>query len=986
MRRVLIVIGVVVLATAGLVWWLTRDPELPTDPTATTEPDRTLDDKPFAFSTPEDDEDFDAGVGHVSGRVVKEDGTPVPGARVRVFGSEPELERLECGVCKLPVTDCGDPSTVRRMLQGVRDGTIHPGVAVAEMTSGADGTFAFDNVPLGGVVYVTASFFSAEQSLDTEPMEVTVTPATVGTVTATDAEGKALAGVTVTVYSPFDGTLSVHQTDAEGHAALEGLDPRAYVFAEKEGSLPVGQHFMEDLQFVLAPPRTLVIHTHLGTELVDADITIDLHHEERTLRTKGGVLRLEQLPQGFYTVGATSAALAAASQSVELVEPVTELDFQLRRGSKLLVSVLSPTGEPLEQVSGSISGADGDANGDAEQGALLILGPVPEGEYNLSVSSEGMVPINRTIDLKPGETNLELTMRAAPKLTGKVLNGEGKPVAQARVGAFEGDQEIAIAISSDEGEFELEFQYQGRFELRAEEARAGVGKLEVAVPSAPVTLKLESKGVLEVEIIDIDGKQLPNDLMVRSLKDQSAHWVEDQSNSGEPGRLAGLETGKYLLEKNLPERMPIEATVEITEGKTTRLTLHANAGVTVGGKVVDHLGKPVVQASVILTTRAEVVQTDEQGHFLIKGVPPGPGEIFATHPTGAESNKVKITAPTQEVVLTVPEIARVKGRAVDEKGAAVKSFEANGEKVETDDGRFEVAAPNKSLDLWAEGYVSVFMTTAEGDVGDVVLKKEPTVEGDVVDAEGKPVGGASVAGSLDSAPVVTDANGRFKLVITDENPQELIATRGSMSGRAPLKLGTLNHLVMGRGTTVIGKVVDATGKPVPTYVTATSRNTQRPMEIDTDETGHFQLELSQGVWIFSTRSNRAGRSIDVKGDRMEITLGETPGSCSAVVRSTKPIDGIWFLTTSVSEDEGPWEMVSRNAGSIEVPVTSPALEISVRGIPCGHYTVAGSVENIITSTSADLRGAGQVIELVPSVVSDGSDTAGPPVETTAPPE
>ncbi|MDP1828488.1 MAG: carboxypeptidase-like regulatory domain-containing protein [Archangium sp.] len=966
MRRLWVVLAVVVVAltTGGLVWWLMNEPELSgPDMPPPEDPSGQLD-RPFVH-VQTDEEAFDAGVGRVAGRVVDANGTPVSGARVRLYAGGPEIEDLECGVCHLAVLDCEDHSTIRRVIQGVRDGTLRAAAPIAEVLTDAEGRFVFEDAPLGGEVVALSGQFSAEASCDSEAVELILEPALVQDVHVADFEGKLVAGARVTLYSPRDGTLVEKRVDAEGRVTLESVDHHAWYFAEAEGALPAAQRLENGGEVVLAAPRTLIIHTLMGGQPVDAEVDIFMHGEARKLRTRDGVLQLDQLSFGYYTVGVSSDALAAAEQSVELVKPITEVHFELRRGAKLLVTVVSASGEPLEQVNGSLSGNDGNASAEAEQGALLILGPVPEGEYALSVTSEGMVAVDKPVDLKPGETTIEVTMRPAPKLSGLVLDGDGKPVAMARVGAWESEQEIALDLTDDDGKFEIELHYSGTFLVRAEEQRQGVAEATVQVPGPPVSLRLAAKGVLEVEVFDADGKPLPSDVMVRSEKDQSVKWVDDEE--GRPGRLAGLAAGSYVVEKTIPDRLPLSQKVEITDGRVTKVTLRADPGATISGKVVDHLGKAVEQAMVTVTGRAETVVTNAEGGFEWKGVAPGAAELYALAQNGAESGHAKVTAPATEVVLTIPKVARVTGRVVDERGVVVRAFEANGELVKADDGRFDVPAPNHTLDVWVEGHSAVFLTTAEGDVGDVVVKKEPVVEGDVLDGEGKPVSGATVMGSVDLTPATTDASGRFKLNVTSEDPQELVATRGAMSGRTPLRVGSIAHLVMQRGTAVSGKVVDPTGRAVPTLVTATSRVTQRPIEIDTDEKGRFQLDLPQGVWLFSTRFNRVQRAIDVRGERMEVTLGEEAGACGLSLHSSKPIDAIWLLTVPMENYEGPWDLVGQAAGSVEVPVTTAALEINARGLPCGRYTLAASIENVVTSAPLELRSAAQRVQLEPRV-------------------
>jgi protocatechuate 3,4-dioxygenase beta subunit len=974
MKKLWVVIAVVVLATAGLVWWLSGDPDvIGPDATPPNEQQASLD-QPFIRSDT-DEESLDAGVGRVTGHVFDSDFVPMQGVRVRLYAHEAELDQLECSLCHFDVLECGEASTAARVIKMLREGkVVHP-APLAEAVTDAEGQFFFDDAPLDGEVTAVHGQLSAAAPCDSEGVGLVLKPVLSQEVRVTDFEGKPVVNARVTLYSPREGTLVEKGVDADGRVTLESFDSRAWYFAEVDGALPAGQLLSNGGELVLAPPRTLVIRTLLGGKPVDADVEVLMHGEPRKLRTRDGLLRLEQLPFGYYSVQVASEELAAAEQSAELVAPITELVFELRRGSKLLVTVVSASGEPLESVSGSLSGNDSNASSEAEQGALLILGPVPEGEYTLSVTSEGMVSIDRPIDLKPGETTLELTMRPAPKLTGVVMGPDGKPVAMARVSAWENDVEIALDLTDDDGTFEIELHYSGSFLIKAEEQRHGVGEVNAQVPGPAVSLQLAARGVLEVEVIDADGKPLPSDVMVRSAKDQSVKWIEDEE--GKPGRLAGLSAGSYLVEKAIPERLPLSQTVEISDGRVTKVTLKADRGAAITGKVVDHLGKPIEQAMVTVSGRQETVVSGADGRFEWKGLAPGAAEIFAFHPNGAETPHLKVSAPANDVVLVVAEVELVTGRVVDDKGAAVTSFDANGERVKSEDGRFKVPAPNHTLDVWAEGYSAVFITPASGDVGDVVVKKEPVIEGDVLDGEGKPVSGATVMGTVDLTPTTTDALGRFKLTLSSEEPQDFVATRGAMSGRTPARIGSAAHIVMQRGTAVHGKVVDATGKPVPTQVTATNRTTQRPIELDTDENGRFQLDLPQGVWLFSTRSNRVQRAIDVRGPRLEVTLGEEPGACGLSVRSSKNIDAIWLLTVPMG-DEGPWDLVGTAGGSVEVPVNTPALEINARGLPCGRYTLAASIENVVTSAPLDLRSAAQQVQIEPRAIEpDVADEPAP---------
>lgn len=974
MKRALLVLAVL-LAVAGLGWWLWPDdaPATQTDGGAGA---TFVAEQPGLTLAPIDPSlEVDAGVGRVKGRVVTDEGVPVPNARVRLYEGDADFDRLTCGVCHEGMLTCEDPSTVKQVIDALRSGRLVAPRVLAEQLTGPDGSFDFGERSLAGDLYAVAGERSGVSELG-EELELVVSPATEVTVTVVDGRQAPIGGADLQVFSPREGALSSVRADADGVARLKVLDERTWVFAEREGALPAGSGRIAggDLQLVLAPPHTLVIHTRLGTTPIDATVTIGLHGGDQKLRTAQGTLRLEQLPAGFFTIDVATDDFAAPTQMVELVEPVTELEFQLRKSAKLVVTVLTSAGDPVELVSGSLSGEGANVDATAEHGALLLLGPVPEGEYTFTASADGMVPATRRVDLHPGENNLEVLLRTAPKLEGTVKLPDGKPAAGARVSVFEEEQETTSTVTDDDGHFSMELMYPGRFLVRADAPRDGVGEVTAQVPGPPVTVTLDAKGVLEVVVIDEDGTKLPADLLVRSDAARFVRWVEDQDQLG---RLAGLLAGKYIVEKTLPERMPIEATVEIVEGRTTRLTLTAKHGARLTGQVVDAAGKPVAEASVLCTARNDSVQTDEQGRFELKGVKPGEVELFAVSREGAQTDKVKLTAPATDVVLKLPEMVRVRGRVVDERGAPVPEFDANGTSIKSTDGRFDVEAPNKNLDVWREGFVPIFLSPAEGDVGDVVLKRQPTVEGEVVDGEGRPVSGATVMCSAEMAGVTTDGQGRFTLPVTSEEPQELIASRGAAAGRAPLVLGQRARVVLRRGTQIVGRVLDAAGRPMPTLVRATNVTANNGQEVDTDENGRFQLELSQGVWLFATRSNRLTRSVEVSGERMELTLGEQSGQCGAVVRSSRLIDGLWFLAGPRGEG-GPWEVLTRGGGSFEYPVMTPSLEVAVRGVPCGRYTLAASIENLVTEVAVDLQGPAQAIVVEPSPVLLVPEEAPPP--------
>lgn len=961
MRAALIAIVVVVIVTAGLLWWAMREPTVPgvADPTTSTSAEPSV-----GFRRQAADEASDAGVGRIAGRVMLDAETPAVGARVRLFDQRPELMVLECGVCQRAVVSCDHPSTVQQVIDGVRANRFVVPKLLAEAVADETGAFAFEGLPLDAQIFATLGDRSLQTGVQEEEVYELATPLT-REVLVTDATSTPLRGHRVFLFEPWEGRLIERLTDAHGQVTAASLDWDTYAFVEAEGMMPVGELLSEVSQFELGAPRTLIVHTLLGGQPIDADVALQLHGQDRVLHSKGGVLRIEGLPFEYLIVNVTAEGLAAAEQMVDLAQPVTEVTFELRRGAKVLVTVITEDGDPVEEVSGSLQGSDVDVRGEAEKGALLVLGPVPEGEYTLSVNTAGMVPVTRQLDLQPGDNTLEVVLRPAPRLTGKVVLPDGKIPERARVTLYEGDEDLGIEFADDEGKFNFDLPYPGTFKVIALSAHDGVAELELTVPGPPITLTLNPRGVLEVELFDVNGAPLAANFIVRPQDaQQEVKWVAIDEETKWVGRLAGLKGGKYTLEHEVPQRVPIKREVEIVEGKTTRVSIKADKGVSIAGRVIDADGKPVENATVVTTERGEPIVTDGQGLFEREGLAPGEVELWAVHPNGADSEKVKAKAPARDVVLKFAPPAWVSGRVVDKNGKPITAFTANLEKVQSGEGRFKVQAPARTLEIEADGYSGHYLSVADGDVGDVVLSQSDWIEGDVVDTEGKPVGGATVMTSFGQSEVVTDARGRFKVeIVFPEETSELIATRGAFSGRAPATLGQPAHLVLRRGTLVLGRVVDASGKGVPTMVTATSKGSPRAVEIETDTQGKFQLELARGVWLFSSRSFRTARAVELAGDRLELTLGEDASSCGAVLVAEKPMDSVWVLSRPTGKDEGPWDVSSSVPGSFELSLNTPSTSVPVRGIPCGTYEIAVSIENMVSSLSVELRQPGQQVKM-----------------------
>ncbi len=279
----------------------------------------------------------------------------------------------------------------------------------------------------------------------------------------------------------------------------------------------------------------------------------------------------------------------------------------------------------------------------------------------------------------------------------------------------------------------------------------------------------------------------------------------------------------------------------------------------VTGTVVAPDGKPVAGASVevvdenrmfsqMLGTGHATATSDENGAFALGGVRPGQ-EIYvaASHRDFGASEGVGVRAG-EPVTLRLAEPIAIRGVVVDEGGAAIQGVRVQAARVAApeapsdstrpsvtdEEGRFLVRnAPKGELTVTFDhpDYAIEKVRTTSQDLGRTVLSRGGTIEGEAVDAEGKPVAGVAVHGSRlgedpesgrTNASVLANekghfamrglAEGEYQLRTWDQRyySEEPKVRTGTRDARIVLRAaGKLVGRVLGRGLPVEGASVRA---------------------------------------------------------------------------------------------------------------------------------------------------------------------------------
>jgi hypothetical protein len=343
-----------------------------------------------------------------------------------------------------------------------------------------------------------------------------------------------------------------------------------------------------------------------------------------------------------------------------------------------------------------------------EQGRFDVPGLVT-GHHSAQAASIGYEPKEVLFDttFRP-DARLELRLRKAGKVVGRVTNGDGKPIVGARVLSNAGGNAITTAalwvqcdengrFACDQG-FGLRRTISARAPGFAEQQRDGVLVIEDDAPpelhftlvrDAPgrtlVTEKPETgrRNVLGT-VVSQDGTAIANALV---------RWgVEPIPNAPEART---DEQGRFQLLR-LPDepgmlvvsgRMLSPAFAEIPSGDVRDLKVVLGKGITIRGRVRDESGAPIVGVEVIPHApvsprlRSELpvgelsAYTDEAGRFLVQGIPPG-AVSFTMTGDGLTSLRRKTLESGEgalnEVTMAVE--GAIRGRVVGPDGHAVRNF------------------------------------------------------------------------------------------------------------------------------------------------------------------------------------------------------------------------------------------------------------------------------------------------------------------------
>ncbi|HEX4964501.1 MAG TPA: carboxypeptidase-like regulatory domain-containing protein, partial [Thermoanaerobaculia bacterium] len=564
-------------------------------------------------------------------------------------------------------------------------------------------------------------------------------------------------------------------------------------------------------------------------------------------------------------------------------------------------------------------------------GRFRLGGLLPGMKYHLAVRKEGFAPASTVV--VPGAARsavpIEISLKRGRTLTGRIVDEEGRPVGGVDVGV---NRQPWSVKTRESGTFEVLDLPGGTYELDA--YRQGFSPLIVFEVSFPEdkgfvdlgTLTLHKAAVLEGRVTDpqgnpIAGAQLGTTAVVSVIlehappdarKDQGFATTDAEGQF----RVLGLQPGELVqVFVRHPGFLTFSRRVSLRENGEKPLEIVLRPGAGISGSVVGDQGEPV-QGAVVKALRDDpdnkvwnpslesTAVTGESGHFHLRDLEPGTVRLVT-------AKEELGTADFGEVVL--------------ESGKELQDVV-------------------------------------------ITLRREAasTIEGRVLDAQGRPVARAEVSVSPDSplpghGHTTTDESGGFRLQGILPGPSTISATDledlARVSQEVQVQRGRNQvDLVLASGQSVSGRVVDETGQPASGLMVwleaAEGASTVRKVLSAADGSftlsrvpdGHFRIhvwkETGESPWV---RVDVAGKPVTA----VELRL-QRFGRITGRILGAKPEDVLWLRVQA-----------------------SRAEPSEVRGGPIdseGRYTILGLLPGLWKVEALDLRGGrseGESVSLGP---------------------
>jgi protocatechuate 3,4-dioxygenase beta subunit len=414
----------------------------------------------------------------------------------------------------------------------------------------------------------------------------------------------------------------------------------------------------------------------------------------------------------LHSVTASLDGFAQASQPAD-ASSGPPVRFQLGRGATAAGRVVDEAGQPVAGAEVTLTPPPMPSVPDAGLGRLRAVSDaegrfrfphVSAGSFRLQVSREGFAPGSAgeaTIQEKAAEVDLgTVILPSGAVIEGLLVNSRGKPVEGAEVDpeAFDGRLSIRPVTTGPDGRFRFADLPRGaRLNLwidRPGFVQRQMPEVEAPTPK-PLRIQLVEARSLKGQVVDPEGQPVAGARVALVEGGGEGLLLGEGFSEGAWGSsLATTDAdGRFVLDRLPPGTIGIGVRavgfrhrklpgIQIPEdGEATPVEIRLERGPYLEGRVLDGQGRPVPRALVRAEGKVQEAggssfggtRADDDGHYEISGLEPGPHTVTAQSQEGGPSAQasVEIRVGPNRLDLSLPAGTDVSGRVVDARGLPV---------------------------------------------------------------------------------------------------------------------------------------------------------------------------------------------------------------------------------------------------------------------------------------------------------------------------
>ena len=656
-----------------------------------------------------------------------------------------------------------------------------------------------------------------------------------------------------------------------------------------------------------------------------------------------GLFALSGLGRGNYRIEVRHAEFSTLVSTLAIGANPPLQQFELvprsRVAGKLLRTVVEASLPPLTSLLLRARSGEQSRAPILDDGSFEFPDAMPVGWATLEFSDgarafakTGTAAMQVRVD-EASRTELQVAVGAPTRMSGRLVDPLGQPVAAARLYATQAEQLAAtlretgsalldidfrrlggqltraaqaapdrlLAISAADGRWQVAGLAAGGVVLRIEHPDFAVRRVELQVQPAPAltdgpTIELV-RGLSLRGRVERGGQPLAGTVITASGADAPA-----QAICGPDGAylLTGLLPGVYRVRARFSTLPPLQREVEVAAA-TPAVDFHFPAGRFVTGAVIGNDGAPVEGALVMVRGMAGApTLTDASGEFSVE-LPQKRVElqVFLGDRNARKTQPVEIGDSRVTIRLDIPATVTLRARVLGLPGRTHPASVLL--RVQPLDGD-DTTALSRVLDLpsgtlrypwfptapcrlqlWCEGFAPFVKdlpdsrTGADLDLADVLLEPGASLEGRVVDSAGKPVPGCVVflgdEADLDlfTPQTRSDADGRFLVTGICTASRTLVARAQGFAPRS-LLLALPQDVLQQEPLAVV-----------------LERGATVEVAVGGDEAGGYVLLLRQDRVIGSAELDAEGRASFANcgvGSYVVQVLGDEPRRMEVVVRES----------------------------------------------------------------------------------------------------